>query len=120
KRNADYDQSDRFTRAVLFVSWATVGYGLYPATGFFWFGVLVVIGYYVFRTGEKAVIGKFLPRSWFVYSIDTIIPVISLDPKHEQIRFAGWRQYYLYVMKIMSAVLVFLVLKVLQDTIAIP
>jgi hypothetical protein len=120
KRNADYTHSDAFVRAALFVSWATVGYGLYPATGFLWFGVLTVIGYYVFRTGEKAVIGSYRPRSWLVYSIDTIIPVINLDPKHEQIRFAGWRQYYLYVMKIMSAVLVFLVLKVLQDTIVVP
>jgi hypothetical protein len=120
KRNADYAHSDGFTRAALFVSWATVGYGLYPATGFLWFGVLILIGYYVFRTGEKAVIDSYRPRSWFVYSIDTIIPVIKLDPEHEKIRFAGWRQYYLYAMKIMSAILVFLVLKVLQDTIVVP
>ena len=79
-----------------------------------------MIGYYVFRTGDKAVIGSRRPRSWFVYSIDTIIPVINLDPEHEKIRFVGWRQYYLYVMKIMSAVLVFLVFKVLQDTVVGP
>jgi hypothetical protein len=120
KRNADYAHSDGIVRAAQFLSWATVGYGLYPSTGFLWFGILILIGYYVFRTGEKAVIGSYRPRSWLFYSLDTIIPVINLDQEHEKIRFEGWRQYYFYVMKIMSAVLVFLVLKVLQDTIVGP
>ena len=78
KRNADYAHSDGIARVAQFVSWATVGYGLYPAVGFFWFGILIVIGYCVFRTGDKAVIGPRHPRSWFVYSIITRAREVTL------------------------------------------
>jgi hypothetical protein len=94
-----------------------VGYGLRPTFGFMWFGALIVIGYFVFRSGEHALLSKYKARSWFIFSLDTIIPVIKLDPDHDKISFRGWRQYYLYGMKALSAVLVFLIAKILGDII---
>jgi hypothetical protein len=118
KRNLDFAHSEGFARFFLFLSWITVGYGLRPTFGLVWFGGLIVIGYFVFRTGEHALASEHKPRSWFVFSLDTILPVIKLDPEHDKIAFKGWRQYYLYGMKVLSAILIFLIAKILGDIIA--
>jgi hypothetical protein len=113
--NAKYDHSSWIDRILLTISWASVGYGLYPEVGFIWFALLIVCAYYVFASGESLLLSGSLPRSWFVYAMDAVIPVIKLDPEHDKIGFKGWRQYFLYLMKILSAVLAFLVFRVLQD-----
>jgi hypothetical protein len=117
KKTVEYEHVDDFNKVLWFISWATVGYGIQPWRGFIWFGALVAIGYFVFRGGERSLLSGTKPRSWLVYSIDTVIPVISLEKKHDEIAFVGWRQYYLYSMRLLSAVLAFLVFKFLQDII---
>src|SRR5262249_21804749 len=107
RKNFDFAHAEGFARFFLYLSWLTVGYGLYPAFGFVWFGILIVIGYFVFRTGSRLLRSVYRPRSWLFYSLDTIIPVIKLDPEHEKVAFGGWRQYYLYAMRVLSTVLVF-------------
>jgi hypothetical protein len=119
KKNLEFARSNGFATVFLFLSWITVGYGVIPSIGFVWFAALTGIGYVVFRTGESALLdNKIKPRSWFVFSMDTIIPVIKLDADHDKVAFKDWRQYYLYAMRIFSAGLVFLVAKILSDIIA--
>jgi len=118
RKNFDFAHAKGFARFFLYLTWLTVGYGLYPAFGFVWFGILIVIGYFVFRSGSGSSRSVSRPRSWLFYSLDTIIPVIKLDPEHEKVAFEGWRQYYLYAMRVLSTVLVFLIAKILGDIIA--
>ena len=75
----------------------------------------MLFGFLVFRTGRLT--SGVMPRSWLIYSIDTVVPVIKLDAEHDKIQFAGWRQYFVYAMRLLSAVVAFLVFKVLQNTI---
>lgn len=115
KASKEYDHSALVNRALMFISWMTVGYGLYPEIGFLWISALVISGYFVFRTGKVS--GHAAPRSWLVYSIDTILPFIELDKKHKDINFSGWRQYFVYVMRMISVVVVYLLFRVLQNAI---
>jgi hypothetical protein len=117
KKQLDLKFSEGFARFFLFMSLITVGYGLWPTLGFAWFGALIVIGYFVFRSGEHKLLHDHKPRSWLVFSLDTIIPVINLDAAHEKVAFKDWRQYFLYGMRLLSAALVFLVAKILGDII---
>jgi hypothetical protein len=117
KKNADYTHSEGFAKFWLFLSWALMGYGLRPWHGFVLFGVLIVIGYFVFRTGQHVQCRGEKPRSWFIFALDTVIPVIKLDKAHDEVAFEGPRQYVLYAMRVLSAGLIFLVAKILGDII---
>jgi hypothetical protein len=117
KKNIEFNHANGFARYFLFFSWITVGYGLWPSIGLAWFGALIVIGFLIFRSGEHALTSDYKPRSWLVFSLDTILPVIKLDSDHDKVQFKDWRQYCLYAMKVLSAVLVFLIAKILGDII---
>jgi uncharacterized protein YjbI with pentapeptide repeats len=116
RANGEYKNSSGLERYLLYINWATVGYGYYPEVGFIWIGALVLCGFFVFRTGRLT--RGVRPRSWLIYSIDTVVPVIKLDTKHDEVQFAGWQQFFVYVMRMLSAGLAFLVFKVLQNAIA--
>ena len=115
KANDEYKSSTGVQRIYLSIFWAIVGYGFYPEIGFIWIGMLVIIGFFVFRTGQLT--SGVVPRSWLVYSVDTVVPVIRLDSKHDDIQFAGRRQYFVYTMRILSAGLAYLVFKFLQNAV---
>jgi len=115
KANQDYQHSAGITKPLMLMSWASVGYGYYPEVGFIWIGLLVIFGFFVFRTG-KVTAGE-VPRSWLVYAVDTVVPVIKLDAKHGYIQFSGWRQYFVYIMRMLSAGLAYLVFRFLQNAV---
>ncbi len=104
-----------WSRLLRFVSWITVGFGIYPARGFLWFAGIVLLGTVVFSTGKLEAGER--PRTWLgwlAFCLDAIVPGISFDEKHKEIRFSGWRKAYLYGMRASGAVLLFLVFKYLE------
>ena len=93
-----------------------VGYGYYPERGLGILLLLVLLGWPIFATGAARLINAQLPRSWLVFSLDTMIPIIELDPKSGEVAFKGPRQYYLYFMRLLGAALAFLVFAYLKQT----
>jgi hypothetical protein len=116
RSNEQYHETIGLERFLQWLSWVTVGYGLYPERGFIGFAILIILGYVIFSIRPK-LSGKVHPRSWFVFSIDSAIPIINLDDKHKEISFADWRQYFLYLMRALSGILAFLVFKFLEKAI---
>jgi hypothetical protein len=115
KRLKDYEVSDRLEKGLNWISWALVGYGVKPEIGLLWFLILFAAGYIAFRSGERRLPAATVPRSWFAFTIDTIIPILSLDEAHDKISFPDWRQGLLYVMKISSILLAYLLFKTLEQ-----
>lgn len=94
----------------------TVGFGQRVQWGIYWIIGLVVVGWLVFRSGRKDLVDpNARPDSWMLFAIDTVIPVIQLDRRHDAVAFTGWRQWYLSFLRVMGAVLVFLVFYFLKQ-----
>jgi hypothetical protein len=93
------------------VSWATVGYGFKLQQALYIIGALVLGGWIVFSTAARNAVTGEIPRSWFWFSIDSVIPGINLDDVHRRIAFQDWRQYYLYCLRVAGIVVVFLFVK---------
>jgi hypothetical protein len=75
----------------------------------------------IFRVGASRAIGLTTQRHnwayWFVFSLDSVIPVIQLDKDHEAVSFSDWRQYFLYFLRFLGAVLVVLILEFVKQSI---
>jgi len=100
--------------------WATkylVAYGYRPEIGLAWIFAFTLLGALVFRSGSHAIIAGQRPRSWFVFALDAVIPGISLDSEHGKIAFAGWRQWFLYFLRFLGAVVVVLILSLIKNAI---
>jgi len=94
-----------------------VGFGTQLQYAFALIAVLVVLGYFVFRNDGRHVKSNSKPRSWFIFAVDAVIPGINLDEAHRNIEFKDWRrQYYLYLLRALGVLLVFLVLKYLSQS----
>jgi len=111
---AEYERTHNFD-LVRWVDRVTVGYGYYPSRGLAILLVFVVLGWLIFASGARAVTSEAVPRSWLVFSLDTIIPILELDPKNSDVTFSGFRQYYLYFMRLLGAGLAFLVFAFLKQ-----
>jgi hypothetical protein len=110
------DGSDSGFNITRWISRLVVGYGYYPERGLLFLFVFVLIGWGIFATGEPELTSAVRPHSWFVFSLDTVIPILALDPKNAEVSFRGFRQYYLYFMRLLGAGLAFLVFAYLKQT----
>jgi hypothetical protein len=111
---AEYNRTQRFDM-LRSVSKVVFGYGYYPERGFMLLLGFVIVGWPIFATGEGMLIGTVRPRSWLLFSLDTMIPILVLDPKHADVSFSGPRQYYLYFMRLLGAGLALLVFAYLKQ-----
>lgn len=116
RHDQDYRRGEWSEKVPLFLSWALYGYGYHPELGLFWIVVFVAIGTGVFWS-DRHVISEAKPSHPFVFALDSVIPVIHLDKIHDDVRFAGGRQYFLYFLRFLGAVLVVLVLDVLRRSV---
>lgn len=108
--------SDIWSRGFWLLRWIAVGFGQRVEWGIYWIIGLVAIGWLVFRTGRNALTDpNARPSSWVLFAIDSVIPVIHLDRRHDEVAFNGWRQWYLGFLRVMGAVLVFLVFYFLRQ-----
>jgi hypothetical protein len=116
KINLQNKPVDTWGRGFWWLRRVTVGFGQRVEWGIYWTIALVVIGSLVFRKGSQALVDpNTRPNSWMLFAIDTVIPVIHLDRRHDDVAFNGWRQWYLGFLRAMGAVLVFLVFYFLQQ-----
>ena len=99
------------------VSRLVVGYGYYPEWGVLAIFGFVLIAWPIFATGATKITSDTRPHSWFIFSLDTVIPILSLDSRDNNITFKGFRQYFLYFMRLLGAGLVFLVIAYLKQAI---
>jgi hypothetical protein len=115
KRNAEYAHADSWLdKGSLFVIWLLADYGYRPEIGLLWILGFVGITALIFKTGEKCMTKGTRPRNWLVFAFDAVIPGIQLDSEHGDIGFSGWRQYFLYILRFLSAVVVVLVIEMLR------
>jgi hypothetical protein len=101
-------------RAFNFVALITTGYGQYPEVAIGLLLVIMILFTFLFRSGSGQLTSGTAPRSWFVFTLDSFIPLLSLDRDFETVHFRGWRQYALYLARILSVVLVIFVWRVLE------
>jgi hypothetical protein len=119
KQNADYANSSFVSeKTYLFVTWLLADYGYHPEIGLLWIIAFVGIATIVFKSGDTALRSKVRPRNWFVFAFDSVIPGIQLDNQHKDIRFHDWRQYFLYFLRFLSAVVVVLVIELLKKSLS--
>ena len=108
--------SDVWSRGFWLLRWISVGFGQRVEWGIYWVIGLVAIGWLLFRTGRNSLVDPSTrPDSWVLFAIDSVIPVIHLDRRHVEVAFTGWRQWYLGFLRVMGAVLVFLVFYFLKQ-----
>jgi hypothetical protein len=117
KRDEEAGNTSGVNKILGWMSWGIVGYGVKLQNGVICIGILTLIGYLVFRNGERYLESEVKPRSWLIFSVDSIIPGINLDDDHKKVRFMGWRQYYLYLLKTLGILLFFLVFRYISQSI---
>jgi hypothetical protein len=96
-------------------TWLVAIYGFHPELGFAWIGGFVLLGWAIFwyASGRLAA-DSYRPKSPFLLALDSVIPGIQLDKNHQDVRYDGWPQIMLYLLRILGAVLVFVALSYLQ------
>jgi hypothetical protein len=102
-------------KGLLLFYWGALGYGLYIWVGFIWIALPVIVATIVFRRWESHLSKGEIPQSWFVFALDSAIPALKLNKGHEDVAFGGRRQYFLYFMRCVSAVVAFLVLEAVRQ-----
>jgi hypothetical protein len=120
-------QNEEFERAgwgweafYLFVTWLIADYGYHPEIGFLWIIGFVLLGGIIFVTGSNKIVGDARPDNWFVFALDAVIPGIQLDKVHSDVRFSDWRQYCLYFLRFLGAVVVVLAIEFVKRSILGP
>jgi hypothetical protein len=99
----------------LTVTWLVAVYGFHPELGFAWIGGFVLIGWVIFwYASDRLAAGSYKPRNTFLLALDSVIPGIQLDRNHQDVRYDGWPQIMLYVLRILGAALVFVAFFYLQ------
>jgi len=90
-------------------------YGFHPELGFLWIGLFVLLGWAIFwyASGRLAA-DSYRPKSPLLLALDSVIPGIQLDKNHLDVRYDGWPQMMLYLLRILGAVLVFVAFSYLQ------
>jgi hypothetical protein len=99
----------------LTLTWLVAGYGFRPERGFLWIAGFVLLGWLIFRrASDRLAADSYKPRSAFLLAVDSVIPGIQLDKNHLDVRYEGWPQIMLYLLRILGAVLVFIAFFYLQ------
>src|SRR5262249_27069468 len=117
KQSAEFKHTDSlWSKVLLSIGWALTAYGYRPWIGLIWIALMVLVGAAVFKNGAAHLVDPAKrPRSWLVFSLDSVIPVINLDKDHVDVRFKGHHQYMLYFLRFLGAILVVLVLDILKQ-----
>jgi hypothetical protein len=70
----------------------------------------------VLKRGADQIAAGPVPTNWLLFTADAALPGIHLDPEHEDVRFHGWRQNVLYGIRLLGAAVIFIFLKLLQQS----
>jgi len=116
KETAEFKHSDFWNRIWLWFIWLFAGYGYRPEVTLAWIVGFVLVGAFIFKTGEDRLVAGRPPSSWLIFALDSVIPGIHLNKDHDDVAFAGGRQYFLYFLRFLGAVVIFVVLALLKRT----
>jgi hypothetical protein len=101
-----------FQTAWLSMTKSLVGFGYIPELGFLWILLIVFAASIILMSGEQKLISDYKPSNWFMwflFSLDAVLPGITLDKKFEEVRFSSWHQYISYILKFIGVLVVILV-----------
>jgi hypothetical protein len=81
KQDAEYKHTDSVPwKALLYIWWLLSSYGYRAEFGMYWIAGMVLVGSFIFWTaGEKSIPAYHRPKSWMLFSLDSVLPVINLD-----------------------------------------
>ncbi|RZN18819.1 hypothetical protein CWO90_35940 [Bradyrhizobium sp. Leo121] len=117
KNNQDWHWADIASVDFLGLTftWLVADYGFHPEVGFLWIAGFVLLGWGIFwHASTRLAAGSYQPKSPFLLALDSVIPGIHLDKNHQDVRYNGWPQGMLYLLRILGAVLVFVAFSYLQ------
>lgn len=112
-KERERQQATGLNGVALNIQWVTIGHGYRIEYAFFWFGAMVIFGWLTFNwfTNQR---DENPEISGFWYTLDALVPVISLDKRHDDIHIAGWQGVYFYTLKVMAYPLVFVLFSVFE------
>jgi hypothetical protein len=77
------------------------GYGYRPERALLWFMVLILIGTPLFRLSYRTPEGKQPSMFYsFEYTLDTLLPAVSLRRDFDDVKIEGWSRYYFIFLKV--------------------
>lgn len=95
-----------------------VNYGFSPEIGFVYILLFVLLGWAIFWCAsgrlESGVYQPKTPFATFLLAFDSVIPGIQLDKNNLDVRYKGWPQKMLYLLRALGAVLVAVAYSFLQ------
>jgi hypothetical protein len=86
--------------------WAIIGFGLYPQRSAIWIAVLVSLGAIIFSFEPQLRLRAMRPGDRVIYSLDALLPFVTLRAEHNSFDLQAWPKYYLYFHKVMGYVLI--------------
>ena len=95
-----------------------VNYGFSPEIGFVYILLFVLLGWAIFWCASgRLEAGKYQPRTpfaTFLLAFNSVIPGIQLDKNNLDVRYKGWPQKMLYLLRALGALLVAIAYSFLQ------
>jgi hypothetical protein len=94
-----------------------VTYGFEPEWGFAYIFIFVLVGWAVFWRNSDQLKSEYKPTTWFptlLLAFDSVIPGIQLDKNNLDVRYDGWPQPMLYLLRLLGAFLVAIAYSFLQ------
>ena len=95
--------------------WAIIGFGLYPQRSALWILFLVPLGAIVFAFEPQVRLRSMRAIDRLIYSLDALLPFVTLRSEHNAFDLQAWPKYYLYFHKIMGYVLIGFLLSALTS-----
>jgi hypothetical protein len=96
--------------------WAIIGFGLYPQRSALWIFVLVPLGALIFGYDRAVRLRAMGDVDKLIYSLDALLPIVTLRQEHNAFDLQSWPKYYLYFHKVMGYVLIAFLLAALTGT----
>ena len=89
------------------------GYGYRPERALVWFLVMIVVGAALFRFTYRTPDGRRTSVFYsFEYTLDTLLPAVSLRRDFDDVKIAGWPRYYFIVLKVFGYVFVATIIQI--------
>jgi hypothetical protein len=93
--------------------WAIIGFGLYPQRSAIWILILVPLGAVIFGYEPQVRLRAMRTIDRLIYSLDALLPFVTLRSEHNAFDLQAWPKYYLYFHKVMGYVLIAFLLSAL-------
>jgi hypothetical protein len=86
--------------------WAIIGFGLYPQRSAIWILILVPLGAIIVGFEPQVRLRRMRLIDRLIYSLDALLPFVTLRQEHNAFDLQSWPKYYLYFHKVMGYVLI--------------